>query len=127
MNRHATTEPPLLLTVVAVAALMLTVGVTVLLGLLVWRYDPALASETPQPLGGGAPAMDLGQPRQSRCGAPGNDPPRLRIVAPWNEYRCLDASSAGDAWANCLERAEYASQRGEGCPGAQLCCPPTKR
>lgn len=126
MNRRATTEPPLLLAVVAVAALMLTVGVTVLLGLLVWHYDTALASQTSQPPG--APAPDFGQPRQSsRCGVPGNDPPRLRMVAPWNEYRCLDESSAGDAWANCLERAEYASQRGEGCPGAQRCCPPTNR
>lgn len=45
-------------------------------------------------------------------------------VGDWSEWSCQSEDEAGPRWGECLSRAEYASDRGQGCPGAERCCPP---
>lgn len=59
------------------------------------------------------------------CGAAGSEPIGVSSQD-WKQYRCtmrfeVDGASA---WRTCLNRKDYTSQRGEGCPGQERCCPP---
>lgn len=44
--------------------------------------------------------------------------PSATALSGWSGYRCRPAADG------CLARAEYAEDRGHGCPGEMQCCPP---
>jgi tRNA A-37 threonylcarbamoyl transferase component Bud32 len=49
----------------------------------------------------------------------------FQVVADWHDYRCRHERQAHDIWESCLPRAAYSDVPGSGCPGDQLCCPPS--
>lgn len=56
------------------------------------------------------------------CGELASVPPKVTVTA-WAEYECVSRARAGSRWSECLQRSEYTSRRGAGCPGSQRCCP----
>lgn len=68
-------------------------------------------------------AVDGGSNSQhSLCGS---EAAELTVLPPnWSSWSCRRPSEAAGVWSRCLERREYASATGRGCPGAELCCPP---
>jgi len=59
--------------------------------------------------------------RTSACGTADARPAAVS-EADWSSYSCVSRASAAERWSACLARDGYAAV-GEGCPGAQRCCP----
>ncbi|MCP4604406.1 MAG: hypothetical protein GY847_28435 [Proteobacteria bacterium] len=60
------------------------------------------------------------------CGHPAHKPVSVQSITQWQKYKCLSKYSAGSRWDSCLRRPDYSPFRGDGCPGEQRCCPPSK-
>jgi hypothetical protein len=88
--------------------------------------SPSSVGNGPRPsrLATGSPPASAHAARTSACGASSSRPPAIEPTT-WAAYRCLSVTPS--AATACLLRPAYSQARGEGCPGDQLCCPPSER
>lgn len=85
---------------------------------------PAPVSTTSAAPGAGE-APRPGPAREHLCGSP-HARGTAAHRAGWSRWHCRSESDT-PWWEECLPRTAYAVHHGEGCPGAQLCCPPSGR
>lgn len=60
----------------------------------------------------------------SRCGDALYRPTDVSPVA-WEKYACVNQYQRGRNSAHCLSRSQYSDVSGTGCPGSEMCCPPS--
>lgn len=59
-----------------------------------------------------------------RCGEPRARIPDSIAVDDWAQFSCMTGEQAGSRLEQCYPRTAYSDLSGDGCPGAELCCPP---
>lgn len=60
-----------------------------------------------------------------RCGEPRARIPDDIAVDDWAQFSCMTSDEAGSRTPQCYPRTAYSDLSGDGCPGAELCCPPS--
>ena len=59
-----------------------------------------------------------------RCGEARARIPDGLTTEDWGQFVCVGQEQAGDRWGSCYPRTAYSDSSGDGCPGAERCCPP---